>query len=120
LSWIYVAQLEEIPRRGARVLHIDEEAVALFRTSEDAVFALRDRCPHEGGPLSQGIVHGNCVTCPLHDWVIDLSSGAAVGPDEGITGVFAVRIDDGRIYLAAAEHGAAKAPGEAGRSVTAL
>ena len=99
MSWVDAGPLTAIPSRGARVLRIGERDVALFRTSEDRVYALRDRCPHEGGPLSQGIVHGSCVTCPLHDWVIDLSTGAAVGPDEGHTPCFVVRVTDGRVFV---------------------
>ena len=63
------------------------------------MFALRDQCPHRGGPLSQGIVHGTRVTCPLHDWVIDLSTGSATGADEGSTATFKVRVVDGRVAL---------------------
>jgi nitrite reductase (NADH) small subunit len=99
-DWITVGTLAEIPRRGARVVRIDDRAIALFRASDDKVFALLDRCPHRGGPLSQGIVHGHCVTCPLHDWVIDLASGAATGPDEGETGTYPVRVADGQVLIA--------------------
>ncbi len=74
--------------------------VALFRTRDDQVFALRDSCPHRGGPLSQGIVHGTTVTCPLHNWKIDLASGEAQGPDEGCTNSFPVKVEDGVVYLA--------------------
>ena len=74
--------------------------VAIFRTRDDQVFALRDACPHRGGPLSQGIVHGTSVSCPLHNWKIDLASGQALGPDEGCTNVFATRVEDGKVYLA--------------------
>jgi nitrite reductase (NADH) small subunit len=73
--------------------------IAVFRTSAGGVFALRDRCPHRGGPLSQGIVHGERVTCPLHEWVIDLKTGSAVGADEGCTPAFAVRVVDGRVAI---------------------
>jgi nitrite reductase (NADH) small subunit len=73
--------------------------VAVFRTGSGEVFALRDQCPHRGGPLSQGIVHGTRVTCPLHDWVIDLTSGKATGADEGATPTFNVRVADGRVEL---------------------
>ena len=73
--------------------------IAIFRTAEDEVFAIRDRCPHAGGPLSQGIVHGARVTCPLHNWVIDLASGAATGPDTGCTGSFPVQVENGSIRL---------------------
>jgi nitrite reductase (NADH) small subunit len=71
----------------------------VFRTGAGTVFALRDRCPHRGGPLSQGIVHGERVTCPLHDWVIDLKSGSAVGADTGCTPAFATRVADGRVAV---------------------
>jgi nitrite reductase (NADH) small subunit len=99
MSWHRVAAIDEIPRRGARVVAIEGLRIALFRASDDGIFALLDRCPHRGGPLSQGIVHGHCVTCPLHDWVIDLASGEACGPDEGAAERFPVRIEQGRILL---------------------
>jgi nitrite reductase (NADH) small subunit len=99
LRWLQVGALDQIPQLGARVFRVANVSIAVFRTSDDRVFALLDRCPHRGGPLSQGIVHGNCVTCPLHDWVIDLSSGEATGPDEGATESFPVRIEDGSVLL---------------------
>ncbi len=99
MSWVDAGPLEAIPARGARVLRIGDRDIALFKTSEGRVYALRDRCPHRGGPLSQGIVHGTRVTCPLHDWVIDLSTGAVVGPDEGFTSCFVVRVTDGRVLV---------------------
>jgi len=99
MSWVFVSKLEEIPPRGARVLRIGGESIGVFRTSSDEVFALRDSCPHKAGPLSQGIVHGHCVTCPLHDWVIDLRNGEATGPDEGATRSYPVSIDEGRVFV---------------------
>lgn len=99
-KWTEVIKLEEIPRLGARVLRTDTMDIALFRTSGDEVFALKDSCPHKGGPLSQGIVHGNTVTCPLHNWKIDLNSGEALAPDEGCSHRFPVKIEDGKVYLA--------------------
>ena len=73
-DWIEIVALDEIPKLGARVIRTDTVDVAVFRTSDDQVFAVRDACPHKGGPLSQGIVHGTSVTCPLHNWKIDLAS----------------------------------------------
>ena len=99
-NWIDIAALEDIPRLGARVIRTDTMDVAVFRTRDDEVFALRDACPHKGGPLSQGIVHGATVTCPLHNWKIDLASGEAQGPDEGCTNVFSTKVDDGRVLIA--------------------
>jgi len=98
-DWTEIAKLEDIPKLGARVLETDTVSIALFRTADDRVFAIRDVCPHRGGPLSQGIVHGTSVTCPLHNWKIDLASGAALGPDEGCTNTYATRVRNGIVYL---------------------
>lgn len=98
-NWTEIVNLEDIPKLGSRVVKTDTMDVALFRTRDDQVFALRDACPHKGGPLSQGIVHGTSVTCPLHNWKIDLASGEALGPDEGCTNVFPTKIEDGKVYL---------------------
>jgi nitrite reductase (NADH) small subunit len=97
--WIEVGEIEEIPKLGARVVWRGGEPIAVFRTADDRIFALKDRCPHKGGPLSQGIVHGEHVTCPLHGWTIALSDGNAVAPDAGCAPPVAVRIEDGRIQL---------------------
>ena len=98
-AWIRVSRLEDIPPLGARVLRINGERIAVFRTAGDEVYALTDRCPHRGGPLSQGIVFGTHVACPLHDWVIELKTGAAVAPDVGCAATHRVRIEDGIVWL---------------------
>lgn len=98
-NWIEIAALDDIPRLGSRVVKTDTMNVAVFRTRDDQVFALKDECPHKQGPLSQGIVSGTTVTCPLHNWKIDLGSGCATGPDEGCTNVYPVKVEGGKIYL---------------------
>jgi nitrite reductase (NADH) small subunit len=101
-GWIDIGAVEEIPRRGARVVRTPRGCLAVFRTGADEVFALDDRCPHQGGPLSQGIVHGRAVTCPLHAWVISLESGEAQGADEGRVRRHPLRVAAGRLLLGAA------------------
>ena len=98
-NWIEIAALEDIPRLGSRVVKTDTMNVAVFRTRDDQVFAVRDACPHKQGPLSQGIVSGTTVTCPLHNWKIDLESGCALGPDEGCTNTFNAKVENGKVYL---------------------
>lgn len=98
-GWTEIGTLDDIPRQGARVVKCADGDIAVFRTLYDEVFALRDKCPHKGGPLSQGIVHGNKVACPLHDWKISLDTGMAVAPDEGCAARFPVRIDGGKVFL---------------------
>lgn len=100
--WIHVGHLTDIPAQGARVVELDGRRIALFRTADDTVHALLDRCPHKGGQLSQGMVCGQRVTCPLHNWSIDLASGEAVAPDVGRAATLPVRVEAGAIYLESA------------------
>jgi nitrite reductase (NADH) small subunit len=100
LDWVEVCRVEDIPSLGARVLEREgDDNIALFRTASGKVFALRDRCPHKGGPLSQGIVAGETVTCPLHSWNLGLDSGEARAPDVGCVATFPVRVEDGVVWL---------------------
>ena len=98
-AFIDIAPLDSIPQRGARVVKTALGCVAIFRTAEDKVFAIDDRCPHKKGPLSEGIVHGTSVTCPLHNWVISLETGLAQGADEGAVNTYEIRVENGRILL---------------------
>lgn len=100
-TWTEILTLHDIPPLGARVVRHGNLDIAVFRTADDDVFALEDRCPHKGGPLSQGIVHGNTVTCPLHSWKIQLDSGDAVAPDVGCTRSFEVKVEQGQVLLKA-------------------
>ena len=103
-EWTRICRVDDIPvlgsRRVTRPAGLD---VAVFRNSQNEVFALLDRCPHKGGPLSQGIVFGTSVACPLHNWTIGLCDGQASAPDEGCTPKFSVKLEDGAVFLSAQE-----------------
>ena len=98
-TWIRITALADIPKLGARIVKSAQGDIAVFRNAEDEVFALRDKCPHRGGPLSQGIVFGRSVACPLHNWVIGLEDGCAAPPDTGCAGRYPVRVEAGIVYL---------------------
>ena len=103
-EWKKICRVTDIPVLGARrVARAQGLDVAVFRNSENEVFALLDSCPHRGGPLSQGIVFGTSVACPLHNWTIELGDGCARAPDEGCTPKFRVQVADGVVHLEAAE-----------------
>lgn len=104
MQWIIIGSLADIPQRGARSVETRHGRIAVFRTGDDRVFAIEDRCPHAGGPLSQGIVHGASVTCPLHNWVISLETGRAQGADEGCVRTIPVRVEEGRLLIASDLH----------------
>ena len=97
--WIKVGHLSDIPRQGSRCIVTQEKNIAVFRTIDDKVFALDDSCPHKNGPLSQGIVHDDCVTCPLHNWVISLDSGEAQGADSGATQRYPVKLEGDAVFV---------------------
>ena len=98
-GWIDVCAIDDIPLLGSRVVESSSGDIAIFRADEGRVFAVHDKCPHKGGPLSQGILHGTSVTCPMHGWKIDLPSGEAVAPDTGCTRRFEVRLDGRTVQL---------------------
>ena len=98
-DWIEVGTIEDIPKLGARVVKTAQGNIGVFRTAEDEIFALKDECPHKKGPLSQGIVHGKRVTCPLHNWNIELDGGEVVAPDVGCAASYPTKIENGNIFL---------------------
>lgn len=98
-TWVEIGPLSAIPRLGARVVRTTQGDIAVFRNNDDEIFALADHCPHRGGPLSQGIVSGRSVTCPLHEWCVRLHDGGAEPPDDGRALRYPVRVDDGIVFL---------------------
>jgi len=101
IDWIDVGAVTDVPLRGSRRVPTRDGDVAVFRTGDGQVFALKDKCPHKGGPLSNGIVHGHAVACPLHNWQISLATGHPLGADagKGCTPTVPLQIREGRIFL---------------------
>ncbi len=99
-NWHPIGDISDIPLRGARCVKTPQGKIAVFRTAENEVFAIEDHCPHKGGPLSQGIVHAKAVTCPLHNWVISLETGKALGADKGEVRTIPLRNEDGALFIA--------------------
>ena len=99
--WTDVGAVTDVPLRGARRIPTPHGVVAVFRTGDGNLYALKDQCPHKGGPLSQGIVHGRAVTCPLHNWSIDLATGEPMGADhgKGCTPIVPLKVRDGRLLI---------------------
>ncbi len=99
MNWLDICALDEINPLGSRVVAGPKGDIAIFRAADDQVFALDDRCPHKGGPLSQGLIYGKRVACPLHNWQIELESGEAVALDQGCAHRHPVRVENGRVLL---------------------
>ena len=103
-NWVKVAPFEEVPKLGARVVRTTNSEgnpleIGVFRLEDDRIFAINNKCPHKAGPLSQGIVYGDKVACPMHNWKISLVTGKAEEPDEGETACFNTKVENGFIYL---------------------
>ncbi|TKT75895.1 nitrite reductase small subunit NirD [Aquamicrobium sp. LC103] len=100
MNWTQIGNIGDIPLRGARCVATPQGRIGVFRTADGKVYAIEDHCPHRGGPLSQGIVHGASVTCPLHNWVISLETGETLGADEGAVRTIPVRMEGEAIFIA--------------------
>jgi nitrite reductase (NADH) small subunit len=100
-EWIEVGSVDDVPLRGSRVVATEQGDIAVFKAADGRIFALWDKCPHKGGPLSQGIVHGTSVTCPLHNWVVGLETGEVKGPDQGCARKVEVQLEGNAIFIAA-------------------
>jgi nitrite reductase (NADH) small subunit len=101
VDWIEVGRAADVPLRGSRVIATEQGDIAVFKAADGRIFALWDKCPHKGGPLSQGIVHGTSVTCPLHNWVVGLETGEVKGPDQGCARKVPVQLDGDIIFIPA-------------------
>jgi nitrite reductase (NADH) small subunit len=101
-QWVKVGMVDDVPFRGSRVVSTQQGDIAIFKTAEGRIFALWDKCPHKGGPLSQGIVHGDQVTCPLHNWVVGLETGDVKGPDQGCARKVKCKVEAGTVFIESA------------------
>lgn len=98
-KWTAVVELEQIPVLGSRLIKTRTQSIAVFRGSDNQVFAINDSCPHKQGSLSQGMMHGTTVTCPLHSWKLNLASGEVLEPDQGCINTYPVNVIEGQVYL---------------------
>ncbi|WP_121627157.1 nitrite reductase small subunit NirD [Poseidonibacter antarcticus] len=98
-KWIKITQTENIPEMGSRVIQYGELEIAVFKTRDGSIFAINNQCPHKQGKLSEGLVHDHVVTCPMHNWDIDLKSGKALGNDNGCTNTYESKIEDDIFYI---------------------
>ena len=98
-KWIKITEVEKIPAMGSRVVQYGDIEIAIFKTRDNSIFAINNKCPHKQGKLSEGLVHEHIVTCPMHNWDIDLKKGTALGNDSGCTNVYESKIESNIIYL---------------------
>ena len=99
MAWLEVTKVENIPTMGSRKIIYKDLEIALFKTRDENIYAVNNTCPHKQGKLSEGIVHDEMITCPMHNWVIDLASGEATGGDCGCTEVYFTKVEAGLLYI---------------------
>ncbi len=100
-DFIDIGSVSDIPVRGARVVRTHGGDIAVFHTASGAFYAVDEYLPGKAGPLSNGIQHDEKVTDPMRNWVFDLATGEAQGADEGRVGSYEIKVEDGRLMLAA-------------------
>lgn len=98
-NWIKIVETENVPSMGSRKVVIGETEIVIFKTKDDSIFAVNNECPHKQGKLSEGLVHDKSVTCPLHNWDIDLETGIAKDEGDACTRKYDTKIEEGFIYL---------------------
>jgi nitrite reductase (NADH) small subunit len=98
--WVRVTSCESIPLREGKAVDVGGRYIAIFNLG-DSFLAVDNRCPHRGGPLSDGIVSGSAVICPLHAWAFNLSGGAVVNHPESQACLvtFPARVEDGIVWV---------------------
>ncbi|MFW7381538.1 MAG: nitrite reductase small subunit NirD [Oligoflexus sp.] len=102
-NWYLIGTIHDIPRQGAQLLQFGDRQLGIFRTYQDEFYAINAQCPHAGGPLTEGLIHGHYVSCPLHDWTINLKTGICQAPDEGQVSCYPLLIDGEDIWIALQE-----------------
>lgn len=99
LKKIEVASIADLSVGIGKKIIIAGEEIALFKQKDGTVNAIKNSCPHKGGPLSEGIVSGEHIFCPLHDWKINLNDGKVQEPDTGCVETYKVEIVNEKIYI---------------------
>jgi nitrite reductase (NADH) small subunit len=98
--WVRITSCSNIPAREGRAVRVGGRELALFNLG-DRFLATDNRCPHQGGPLCDGIVTGTSVVCPLHAWKVDLTSGAVERPAAAhrCVATYPTRVDAGIVVI---------------------
>jgi nitrite reductase (NADH) small subunit len=100
ITRIPVAHYTNVKERAGYSIKIDDKEIALFKLSTGEVYALENRSPHpKGGVLSEGLVSGKYVYCPVYDWKISLVDGMVQAPDEGQIRTYSVEIKEDIIFI---------------------
>ena len=100
-QWLRITACENIPPREGRTAMAGDREIALFNLG-DRFLAVGSRCPHQGGPLADGIVTGASVVCPLHAWKVNLQTGEVERPAHGkdhCVATYPTRVEEGVVLI---------------------
>ena len=98
-TMIRVGTVDDMTDRLGKTVRAGELEIAVYKLSNGRIRAIENRCPHKGGVLTEGIVSGDFVFCPMHDWKICLHDGKVQEPDSGCVKSFETIIEGDEIYL---------------------
>ena len=97
-AFVKVADLVELPGDTGKVVTIGSQEVALFKVGEE-VFAIDNECPHREGPLGDGYLEDDIVTCPFHAWQVNVRTGEVVYYPGLCTRIYPCKVDGSAVYI---------------------
>lgn len=110
-DFVKVAEADEIPAGKMKLVEANGERIALANV-DGTICAFSDECTHDGGPLSEGDLEGDVVTCPWHFSSFNVRTGEIVeSPAEEVVQTYDVRVEDGAVYVGEARGEAPHPPG---------
>lgn len=98
-EFVKVANLSDVAPGTAKTVDVNGQLIALFNVDGE-IFALDNTCLHQGGPLGEGMLEGDVVTCPWHMWEYNVRTGEKVGHPELKVSKYEVQVENGEIRVA--------------------
>lgn len=96
---VFICDVLDLPQKLGKTVTIGRKEIAVFKMENGKIRAIENRCPHKGGVLAEGILSGEYVFCPMHDWKISVKDGKVQSPDVGCVQTYPVEVKDGQVYV---------------------
>jgi nitrite reductase (NADH) small subunit len=100
---VFIGEVADLPQKLGKTFTIGSKEIAVFKLENGNIRAIENRCPHKGGVLAEGIVSGEHVFCPMHDWKISVKDGKVQAPDVGCVQSYPVEVKGDRVFIRISE-----------------
>jgi nitrite reductase (NADH) small subunit len=96
---VLIGEVADLPQKLGKTVTIGSKEIAVFKLENGDIRAIENRCPHKGGVLAEGILSGEYVFCPMHDWKISVNDGKVQAPDVGCVQSYPVEVKGDQVYI---------------------